>query len=85
MVRVQCWVQMKKGSNLDEQHLYEDYWNGKWKYNLANLEQWFKIAIVLFSFPSQKNMTNKSQIIIPNSCSYRMKMNMEVAITSNNL
>jgi hypothetical protein len=29
MVRVQWCIPMKKGSNLDEQHLYEDCWNGK--------------------------------------------------------
>ncbi len=39
MVKVQLWVLVKKGSNLDEQHLYEDCWNGKWKCNLANPEQ----------------------------------------------
>jgi hypothetical protein len=39
MVRVQSWVLVKKGSNLDEQHMYEDCWNGKWKCNLANPEQ----------------------------------------------
>jgi hypothetical protein len=36
MVKVQWWVLMKKGSNLDEQHLYEDCWNGKWKCNLID-------------------------------------------------
>jgi hypothetical protein len=29
MVRIQWWVLVKKGSNLDEQHLYEDCQNGK--------------------------------------------------------
>jgi hypothetical protein len=29
-VKVQWWVLMNKGSNLDEQLLYEDCWNGKW-------------------------------------------------------
>ncbi len=29
MVKVQWWVLVKKGSNLDEQHLLEDCWNGK--------------------------------------------------------
>jgi hypothetical protein len=24
MVKVQCWVHVKKGRNLDERHLYED-------------------------------------------------------------
>ncbi len=52
MVRVEWWVLMKKGSNLDEQCLYEDCWNGKWKCNLADLEYWFKIVVVLFSFLS---------------------------------
>jgi len=35
IMKVQWWVPMKKGSNSDE-HLYEDYWNGKWKCNLAD-------------------------------------------------
>jgi hypothetical protein len=29
---------MKKGSNLEEQCLYENYWNGKWKCNLVDPE-----------------------------------------------
>jgi hypothetical protein len=29
---------MKKGSNLDERHLYEDCWNGKWKCNSVDLK-----------------------------------------------
>jgi hypothetical protein len=37
MVRVQWWVPMKERSNLDEWHMYENYWNGKWKCNLANV------------------------------------------------
>jgi hypothetical protein len=41
---------MKKNRNLDEQHLYEDCWNGKWKCNFANLEQWPNISFVSFSF-----------------------------------
>ncbi len=32
------WVLVKKESNLDEQHLYKDCWNDKWKCDLANLE-----------------------------------------------
>jgi hypothetical protein len=27
MVRVQRWVLMKKGANMDERHLYQDCWN----------------------------------------------------------
>ncbi len=38
MVKVQWWVPMKKGKNLDEQYLYEDYWNGKWKCNFSDLK-----------------------------------------------
>ncbi len=38
MVRVQWWVPVKKGRNLDERHLYEDCWNGKWKCNFVDLE-----------------------------------------------
>jgi len=29
IVKVQWWVHVKKRSNLDERHLYEDCWNGK--------------------------------------------------------
>jgi hypothetical protein len=35
MVKVQWWVPMKKGSNLDEWHLYKDCYNNKWKCNLV--------------------------------------------------
>ncbi len=35
MGKVQWWVPMKKGLKLDERHLYENYWNGKWKCNLT--------------------------------------------------
>ncbi len=48
MVRVQWKVPIKKRSNLDERHPYEDYWNGKWKCNLANSEQWFNISTIFF-------------------------------------
>jgi hypothetical protein len=41
---------MKKGTNLDEQHLYDDCWNGKWKCNFVILEQWLNISFVLFLF-----------------------------------
>ncbi len=41
----------------DEQSLYEDYWNGKWKCNLVDLEQWFNILVVIFLFLTQKNTT----------------------------
>jgi hypothetical protein len=37
MVKVQWWVPMKKGKTLDEQHLYEDCWNDKWKCNFVDL------------------------------------------------
>jgi len=39
MVRVQSWVLVKKESNLDVKHMYEDCCNGKWKCNLANPKQ----------------------------------------------
>jgi len=51
MVKVQWWVPMKIGSNLDEWHLYENCSNAKWKCNLANLEQWLDILVNIFSFP----------------------------------
>jgi hypothetical protein len=50
MVKVQWWVFVNKGSDLDEQHPYEDCWNGKWKCNLIDLEQWFDISAILLSF-----------------------------------
>ncbi len=55
---------MKKGSNLDEGHLYENCWNRKWKCNLINLEQWLDIFTIFFSFLARKNITKKSQISI---------------------
>jgi hypothetical protein len=58
--------------------LYKDCWNGNWKYNLVDLEQWLKIVVVFFSFPSWKNTTNKSQITIPYSCFSRVKVILEV-------
>ncbi len=85
MVRVQWWVLVKKRSNSYERCLYEDCWNGKWKCNLENLEQWFEIVAVLFSFPSQKNMINNNQITFLDSCYFRTKVNLEVINASNNL
>ncbi len=64
MVKVQWWVPMKKGSKLDEWHLYEDCCNGKWKCNLANLKQWLDILAIFSYFLSQKNTSSKSQISI---------------------
>jgi hypothetical protein len=47
---------MKKGSNLDEQHLYEYCWNGNWKCNLVNQEQWLDIpTIIIFSCSGKYN------------------------------
>jgi hypothetical protein len=63
MARVQWWVPMKKKSNLDEQHLYEDCWSGKWKCNLADLEQWLDISTILFSFLAQKMQQTKVKLI----------------------
>ncbi len=85
MVRVQWWVHVKKRWNLDEWHLYEDYWNGKWKCNLVDLEQWLDILAILFSFPIRKNTTNKSQINIPTIYAPRAKINFNAANASTNL
>jgi threonine/homoserine/homoserine lactone efflux protein len=70
---------------LDEQHLYENCWNGKWKCNLANPKQWFAISTIFFSFLAQKNTTNKSQIIILAMYASRAKVNLDVVNASNNL
>jgi hypothetical protein len=48
MVKIQWWVIVKKGSNLDERHFYEDCWNGKWKCNLTDSQQWFDILAFFF-------------------------------------
>ncbi len=85
MVRVQWWILVKKGSNLDERHLYENCWNGKWKCNFKNLEQWFDISIILFFFPTQKNKTNMSQIIISTTNASRLKVNFDVVNVLNSL
>jgi hypothetical protein len=50
IVRVQWWDPVKKRSNLDEQNFYENCWNGKWKCNLVDPEQWLDISIILFFF-----------------------------------
>jgi len=60
MVRVQWWVLVKKGSNLDEQHLYENCWNGKWKCNLANPKQWLDISTIFFCSCLEKYNKQKS-------------------------
>jgi hypothetical protein len=76
---------MKKRSNLDEQHLYEDCWNGKWKCNLINLEQWLDISTILFSFLVRKNTTNKSQISNHATYAGRAKVNLDATNASTNL
>jgi hypothetical protein len=62
-VRVEWWVPVKKGLNLDEWHLYQDCYNDKWKCNLTNLKQWFDISTILFYFFVQKNTTTKAKQI----------------------
>jgi hypothetical protein len=64
--------------------LYEDCWNGKWKCNLVDPEQWLDISTVLFSFTTQKNTTNKSQINILTTNPSRAKVNLDVANASTN-
>jgi hypothetical protein len=63
---------------LDEQHLYEDCWNGKWKCNLPDLKQWLDISTIFFFFPIWKNITNKSQINIPATYDGRAKVKFDV-------
>jgi hypothetical protein len=84
MVKVQWWVLVKKGSKLDEQHLYENCWNGKWKCNLVDLKQWLDISTIFF-FPIKRNTANKSQISIIVVYTGRAKMNFDVINASNNL
>jgi hypothetical protein len=84
MVKVQWWILVKKGSNLDERHLYENCWNGKWKCNFKNLKQWFDISTIFF-FPTWKNKTNTSQIVISTTNASRFKVNFDVVNVLNNL
>ncbi len=70
---------------MDEQHLDEDYWNGKWKCNLANLEQWLDISTILLSFHAQKNTRNKGQINILVAYAGTCKVNLNVTNALNNL
>ncbi len=63
MVRVQWWVLVKKGSNLDEQHLYENCWNGKWKCNLADPKKWLDISTIFFLFMFGKIQQTKVKLI----------------------
>jgi hypothetical protein len=70
---------------LDEQHLYEDCSNGKWKCHLTNLEQWLDISTIFFFFPIWKNTTNKNQISIPTTYVGRAKVNFDVVNVSTNL
>ncbi len=76
---------MKKGSNLDERHLYEDYWNGKWKCNLIDFRQWLDILTILLYFPIQKNVRNKNQISILTIYVGRTKVNFDVIDVLTNL
>jgi hypothetical protein len=56
--------------------MYENYWNGKWKCNLVDLEQWVDILAIFFFFPTWKNITNKSQINILVTYTNRAKINI---------
>ncbi len=85
MVKVQWWVPMKKRSNLDERHLYEGCWNGKWKCNLANPKYQLDILAIFFSFLAQKNTINTNQITIFAIYVGRIKVNFDVVNASTNL
>jgi hypothetical protein len=66
----------------DEQSLYEDYWNGKWKCNLVDLEQWFNILVVFFfvSYSEKYNL-----VLITISCVTPPKVNLDATNASSNL
>jgi hypothetical protein len=70
---------------LDERHLYEDCWNGKWKCNLTKPKQWLDISTILCSFLAQTNTTNKGQISILAAYVGRTKVNLDVGNASINL
>jgi hypothetical protein len=65
--------------------LYENCWNGKWKCNLLDPEQWHHISGIIFSIPVRKNITNKSQINIFATYANRVKVNLNAANASTNL
>jgi len=48
VVKVHWWVLMKNGANMDERHLYEDCWNGKWKCNFVDPKQSLDILSICF-------------------------------------
>jgi hypothetical protein len=56
-----------------------------WKCNLAYPQQWLDISAILFSFPTQKNTTTKSQINIHATYVVRAKFNLNVVNVSTNL
>jgi hypothetical protein len=53
--------------------------------NLVDPKKWLDISTILFSFPVQKNTTNKSQINIPTAYASRAKDKLNVADASTNL
>jgi hypothetical protein len=55
------------------------------KYNLMNLEQWFDISVIFFSFLALKNITNKNQVTILLACVGSVEINLDVVIASCNL
>jgi hypothetical protein len=83
MLRVHWWV--PKGINLDERHLYEDWWNGKWKCNFVDLKQWLDISFVFFLVSSLKNVSNKSHITIPSTYPRRVKIILDANNASSNM
>jgi hypothetical protein len=69
---------------LDEQHLYEDCWNGKWKCNLVELEQWVDISAIFPLFPFGKIQQTRVKFILYVYVG-RTKVNLDVANALNNL
>ncbi len=55
------------------------------KCKLINLEQWFDISVIFFSFLALKNIANKNQVTILLACVGSVKINLDVVIASCNL
>jgi hypothetical protein len=68
----------------DQQSLYEDYWNGKWKCDLVDPKQWFNILIVFFCFLLRKIQLKKSNSYYT-SCVTPIKVNLDATNASSNL
>jgi len=67
----------KKGAHNDVD-FYQNYWQGRWKYNRVNLMQWVDIDSIAFSFLVRKNTTMNNTITISDVHGSQVKINIDV-------